>query len=384
MNKKKHLIVGAGVTGCTIAACLAHRGHQVHVIDRADKIGGLCADTKETQTFGPHIFHTSDERVYRFISEYTTIDGWKNRVLASTSYGLLNFPVNLQTLSIVYGKRLTANQAIKEMESDREASATPMENAESYLYTSIGRKLTDTFFRAYSERQWKMPLNKIPSSVVQRIPSPRLNLEDGYFNDKYQGLPDRGFTDLFNRMLDDPNIKVSLNTPYEQSMNDDYDVVWYTGPIDQYHNFKHGALPYNSVYWTREYIVNDSQGNAVINNCLNNPHDDVTRSIEYPLLGKNVYHQEKPFIIHEHSVGPKHFNDRDGKFTLAYPIATEENQNLYKKYKDEPTDPKVRFVGRLANYAYYNMDVAIKKALEAVDDVLGVWDDKALYEQEEW
>lgn len=377
-RRKKYLVVGAGITGCAVARRIAERGHIVHIIDKRSHVGGLCADKivndVRYHTYGPHIFHTNSVPVYTFVSKFTKIREWKNRVLALTDKGLLNIPINLQSISTVFNIAPDVKQALSAIEHDKIIlSDNDEENAETFLYAKIGKTLTDTFFRGYSERQWKMPLNKIPASIVKRIPLPRMNMNDSYFDDTYQGLPDNGYNTMFMNMLNHPNIFLDLGVEYDSKMMNDYEHIWFTGPIDEFFNFNYGALPYNSVKWkiselgfVSELGQENTQGNAVINNCKVNDGSEYTRSIEYALFENRLKLPRNNFITHEIPMGP-HFFSENVDCTLAYPIRTPENIEKYEKYKAEAEkiSDKVTFIGRLAEYQYYNMDKAIDNVMHS-------------------
>lgn len=375
--KQHHLVVGAGLAGCVAANELAKNGHYVTVIDKRKYIGGLCADTIDPETgvpyhrSGPHLLHTDSYYVIEYLRHFTDFNEYKNFVMINTKYGLLHFPINLISLSNVFGRSLNDAEAKKILNESVVSVNEPMANAEAYLYSTIGKELTDIFFRAYSEKQWSMPLNEIPASTVMRIPSPRLNIDCNYFTDKYQFLPHNGYSKMFRNMLNHKNIvDVMLNTEYSRDMENKYTKIWYSGPIDQFFNYKYGSLQYNAVTWKYKRNPGYSQIVPVINYGV---HDDenTTRTTEYNiLLRQNLENKNKNVLIaSEHPLGPHTYDKTHDEFVeLAYPILNQRNEELYKRYEElSRVNKRVVFIGRLGKYKYFNMDKVILDTLDTVN-----------------
>jgi UDP-galactopyranose mutase len=351
-----YLVVGAGFAGATIAERLAADGEKkVLICDRRPHIGGNAYDHYDHEgilvhKYGPHIFHTNSQEVYEYLSRFTDWRPYQHRVLARVDGQLLPIPINLNTVNRLYGTSFTSFQLEEFFRSVAEA-CPQIRTSEDVIVSRVGRELYDKFFRNYTRKQWGLDPSELDATVTARVPV-RTNCDDRYFTDVYQVMPLHGFTRMFERMLVHPNIKILLNADYREvcSLVPDAEVV-FTGPIDEFFDYRFGKLPYRSLdfkFETRNVPV--AQEGPVINYPNENAY---TRVTEF----KYVTGQEHPktTLVYEF---PKAEGDP------YYPIPRPENQQLYRKYQALAAQtPGVHFLGRLGTYKYYNMDQCVAQAL---------------------
>lgn len=356
------LIVGAGFAGSVSARVLAEAGRQVLVIDKRDHIGGNAYDTRDEHgvlihPYGPHIFHTNAKRIIEWLSRFTEWRFYEHRVLASVDGQLLPIPINRTTLNRLYGQNLDETGAAAWLEKAREPR-DPIRTSEDVVLNSVGRDLCDKFFRGYTRKQWGLDLSDLSAGVAARIPT-RTNDDDRYFTDTYQFMPRDGYTAMFRRMLDHPNITVQLSTDYfalRDRLQGNHTV--YTGPIDAFFDYCYGRLPYRSLRFEHQHLPHTAQFQSV--GTVNYPNDhDYTRITEFKhLTGQS----------HSGTSIVREYPQADGD--PYYPIPRPENEALFKRYEtlaQARTD--VTFVGRLAQYRYYNMDQVVGAALSITNDM---------------
>ncbi|MGV3516780.1 UDP-galactopyranose mutase [Luteitalea sp.] len=359
-----YLIVGAGFAGSVLAERLARiDGQRVLLIDKRPHIAGNAYDHHDeagvlVHRYGPHIFHTNAREVFDYLGQFTEWRPYQHRVKASVDGQLLPIPINLDTVNGLYGLSLTA----QEVEGFFNAAAEPCERvrtSEDVIVSRVGRELYEKFFRNYTRKQWGMDPSELDAQVTARVPV-RTNRDDRYFTDTYQAMPRRGYTRMFERMLDHPNIKVMLNTSFADIRDEvAYDAVIYTGPIDEYFDYCYGKLPYRSLQFVFEtFDLPQVQPVAVINY----PNDQAyTRITEFKHLTGQVHH--KSTVVYE-------FPQAEGD--PYYPVPRPENATLYQRYKAlAETTPGVHFVGRLGTYRYYNMDQVTAQALTLFSTLTG-------------
>ncbi|HEX5758456.1 MAG TPA: UDP-galactopyranose mutase [Thermoanaerobaculia bacterium] len=359
-----YLIVGAGFAGSVIAERLARGSDKrVLLLDRRPHIGGNAYDHYNddgllVHRYGPHIFHTNSQEVFEYLSRFTDWRPYEHRVRACVDGQLLPIPINLDTINQLYGLRLTS----PEVEQFLASVAEPCElvrTSEDVVVSRVGRDLYNKFFRNYTRKQWGLDPSELDATVTARVPV-RNNRDDRYFGDTYQAMPRHGYTRMFENMLDHPNVKILLNTDYREVAGAiRYRELIFTGPVDEYFDYRFGRLPYRSLEFRHE-TVNASrvQPVAVINYPNNNLY---TRVTEF----KHLTGQEHPrtALVYEY---PRAEGDP------YYPVPRPENAELYKRYKalaDET--PGVHFVGRLATYKYYNMDQVAAQALTLYARLIG-------------
>ncbi|WP_445631190.1 UDP-galactopyranose mutase [Nostoc sp. DSM 114167] len=350
-----YLVVGAGFSGSVIAERLATQGKKVLVVDKRNHIGGNAYDRYDDHgvlihKYGPHIFHTNSREVFEYLSRFTKWRSYEHRVLASVDGQLVPIPINLDTINKLYGMNLNSF----EVEEFYKSLAEPMEyirTSEDVVVSKVGRELYEKFFRNYTRKQWGLDPSELDKSVIARIPT-RTNRDDRYFTDSYQAMPLHGFTRMFDNMLNHPNIKVMLNTDYQeiQKAIPCREMV-YSGPVDEFFDYRYGKLPYRSLDFKHETHNTSVFQSAPV---INYPNEQLyTRVTEFKYLTGQEH--SKTSIVYEF---PKAEGDP------YYPVPRSENQEIYKKYKvlaDET--PGIYFVGRLATYKYYNMDQCVAQAL---------------------
>jgi UDP-galactopyranose mutase len=358
------LVVGAGFAGSVVARELAEAGHRVQVIDRRPHIGGNAFDEMDehgvlVHRYGPHIFHTNAERIFAYLSRFTKWRPYEHRVLGVVEGRAYPFPINRDTLNQLYGLSLDAQGAAEHLERVREPRH-PVRTSEDVVLNSVGRDLYEKFYLNYTRKQWGLEPSELKAGVAARIPV-RTDRDDRYFTDTYQAMPRDGYTRLFHNLLDHPRIELSLGTDFEGARRrGEYGHVVYTGPVDAYFGYCYGRLPYRSLRFEHEHLPHTPQVQAV--GTVNYPNDHAyTRVTEF----KHLTGQTHPgtSIVREY---PQEQGDP------YYPVPREENEALFKRYEALALRERdVTFVGRLAQYRYYNMDQVVGAALSAAKRILG-------------
>lgn len=358
------LVVGAGFSGSVMAERFASAGRSVVVIDKRTHIAGNAFDEKDghgvlVHRYGPHIFHTNSTRVFEYLSRFTDWIPYEHRVLASVRGGLYPVPINQTTVNKLYGLTLDEAGTAAFFEKVREVRE-PILTSEDSVLAAVGRDLCDTFFRAYTRKQWGLDLSELNASVAARIPT-RTNTDDRYFTDVIQQMPAEGFTKMFERMLEHPNIRVELGIDFREfRKTNTWNMLVYTGPIDEYFNFSLGKLPYRSLRFEHEHLAGTETFQPV--GTVNYPNDyDFTRITEFKYLTGQKHAGTS--IVRE-------FPQAEGD--PYYPIPRPDNQELFKKYSAlGAAERDVHFVGRLAQYRYFNMDQVVAASLKASAVALG-------------
>ncbi|SPE51795.1 UDP-galactopyranose mutase [Verrucomicrobia bacterium] len=350
-----YLIVGAGFAGSVLAERLASgSGKQVLLVDRRPHIAGNAYDHHDdagilVHKYGPHIFHTNSKEVFDYLSRFTDWRQYQHRVLASVDGRLVPIPINLDTINQLYGLRLSSFE-MEAFLASRAEPIDPIRTSEDVVVSKVGRELYEKFFRGYTRKQWGLDPSELDAQVTARVPT-RTNRDDRYFTDAYQAMPRHGFTRMFANLLDHPNIKVLLNTDYRDIKDIiPYRELIYTGPVDEFFDFRFGPLPYRCLEFRHE-TLNLSQFQPVA--VVNYPNEYAyTRVTEF----KHLTGQEHPktSIVYEY---PRAEGDP------YYPIPRRENAEIYRQYQELANEAGVHFVGRLATYKYYNMDQIVAQAL---------------------
>lgn len=357
-SRYDYLIVGAGFAGSVLAERLANElDKRVLLIDRREHIGGNAYDYINAagvlmHQYGPHIFHTNSADIFSYLSQFTDWHPYEHRVLAEVDGQLAPIPINRTTLNKLYGLDLPDDEAAAAYLASRAENPGAIRTSEDVVVAAVGRELYEKFFRGYTRKQWGLDPSELDKSVTSRVPT-RTNTDDRYFTDKFQAMPKDGYTKMFKRMLDNPNIEIALSSEFADVRNRvRHDRLIYTGPIDAYFHHVYGKLPYRSLRFRHETIERE-QFQPV--GTVNYPAEDVpyTRITEYKHLTGQVH--PSTTITYEHPCA---------EGDPFYPIPKRENQALYKKYEALALkEPDVHFVGRLATYRYYNMDQVIGQAL---------------------
>jgi UDP-galactopyranose mutase len=355
-----YLVVGAGFAGSVLAERLASQHDaRILVIDKRPHIAGNAYDHLDEagvliHQYGPHIFHTNSDEIVDYLSRFTRWRPYEHRVLAQVRGQLVPIPINRTTLNTLFGLDLKTDQDAADFLASRAEPVDEIRTSEDVVVSAVGRELYELFFRGYTRKQWGLDPSELDKSVTSRVPT-RTNTDDRYFSDKHNIMPADGYTAMFSAMLDHPNIDVMLGTDYRDVMDDiGAGHVIYTGPIDEYFDWKYGKLPYRSLRFEHKVVDREQlQAVAVVN--YPDPAVPYTRVTEY----KHLTGQQHPktSITYEYP---------SGEGDPYYPIPRPENQALFKKYEAlADATPGVTFVGRLATYRYYNMDQVVGQALAA-------------------
>jgi UDP-galactopyranose mutase len=351
-----YLIVGAGYAGSVLAERLAAgAGKKVVIIDKRPHIGGNAYDHYNeagvlVHRYGPHIFHTNSREVFEYLSRFTEWRPYEHRVRASVDGQLLPIPINLDTVNQLYGLNLTSFQ-LEDFFASVAEKKEQIRTSEDVIVNKVGRELYEKFFRNYTRKQWGMDPSELDAQVTARVPV-RTNRDDRYFTDTYQAMPLRGYTRMFENMLDHPNIKIMLNTDYrEVERMIPFREMIYTGPVDEFFEFRFGKLPYRSLEFKHQTLDQQVwQPAPVVNYPNEHPY---TRITEFKYLTGQEH--AKTSIVYE-------FPRAEGD--PYYPVPRPENTELYKKYQAlADATPGVHFAGRLATYKYYNQDQVVAQAL---------------------
>lgn len=357
------LVVGAGFSGAVVAERLASHGLSVLVIDKRPHIGGNAYDVKDANgvlihPYGPHIFHTNSEAVVEYLSAFTEWRPYEHRVLAKVDSQLVPIPINVDTVNAVYGLSLDESTIQGYYDSVREHCAHPL-TSEDVVLSAVGRDLYEKFFRGYTRKQWGLDPSELAASVAARIPT-RTNHDDRYFTDSFQSMPREGYTRLFERMLDHPRIDVEVGVDYLAS-RDRFQCAHtvFTGPIDAYFDHCFGALPYRSIRFEHQHLPDTARFQPV--GTVNYPNDFAfTRITEFRHLTGQAHSGTS--IVRE-------FPTATGD--PYYPVPRADNEALFKRYAAlAEREPGVTFVGRLAQYRYYNMDQCVGAALQCAKGIL--------------
>jgi UDP-galactopyranose mutase len=366
MPAKFHfLIVGAGFAGSVLAERIASQlGKTCLVVDRRSHIGGNAYDRYDNagvlvHDYGPHYFRTNARHIVDYLSQFTEWHNVEYRILSWTHGAYWQFPINLNTFEQFIGRRSTTQEMEARLALWRVPCPEP-KNSEELVLSRVGAPFYEMFFKNYTRKQWNRDARELEPAVCGRIPV-RTDRDDRYLSERFQALPEGGYTKMFQRMLAHPNIKVALNTDYrEVSAEVRYDHLIYTGPIDEYYDHCFGRLPYRSIRFEHETIEREFFQPAMQ---VNYPNDyEFTRVVEI----KHATGQKIPVTTIVREYPQELFPGREP----YYPIPAPDAKSLYAKYADRAAlDENISFVGRLATYRYYNMDQVIGAALATFESL---------------
>jgi|SRR5665647_411589 len=358
----KILIVGSGFSGAVLAEQLSRKtGFSIDVIDERSHIGGNCFTERDAETgvvehkYGPHIFNTDSLAVWDYINQFCNMIPYVNRVKTIYDGKVYSLPVNLHTINQFYGKTLNPKEAKEFVSALGDSSIKEPENFEEQALKFLGEDLYNAFFYGYTKKQWGCEPKQLPAAILKRLPI-RFNYDDNYYSNPYQGIPENGYTAIFEKMLDHPRIFLKLNTKYDSRFDTtNYDHVFYTGPIDGYFDYQHGRLGYRTVTFEKHYDNGDFQGNAVINYANSN--------VPYTRIHEHKHFT--PWEDHEKTIYFKEFSkETDIEDIPYYPKRlTDDLSKLSLYQKDAKKLNNVTFLGRLATYRYMDMHNVIKEAL---------------------
>ncbi|MCO5948039.1 UDP-galactopyranose mutase [Mucilaginibacter flavidus] len=363
---KKYLIVGAGFSGAVVAEQLSKTDCEILVIDERAHIGGNCYTEREKDTgvmihkYGPHIFNTDNKEVWEYIQQFCEMMPYTNRVKAEYKGNIYSLPVNLHTINQFFGKTLNPKEGKEFIENLGDKSIVEPKNFEEQALKFLGNDLYNAFFYGYTKKQWGCEPTELPASILKRLPV-RFNYNDNYYASTYQGIPKDGYTAIFEKMLDRPNIEIQLNTKFNKDFDtSEYDQIYYTGPIDAFFDYKYGRLSYRTVFFERGEVEGDYQGNAVINYA--DPEVPFTRVHEHKHFTPWEQH-EKTVYFKEYS---KETEEQDVPY---YPKRLKDDMVILEQYQEEvKTLNNYVFLGRLATYRYMDMHHVIGEALGVIRD----------------
>lgn len=356
------LIIGAGISGAVLAERYAANGKKVLIIEKRDHIAGNCYDFIDdngilVSKYGAHIFHTNDKEVWRYVNKFSEWYVWEHTVLAKVDDQLVSIPVNRDTVNTLFNLKLKDTLEMEQWLEENRIKIDFPKNGKEAVLNKVGHTLYEKMFRHYTKKQWDKYPEELDASVLDRIPV-RTNTDKRYFSDTYQALPKGGYTKMFANILNHPNITIKLETDYFDIKEElpYFKKIFYTGPIDRFFEFKHSLtekLEYRSINFVSETVDKEYfQETSVVN--YPGMEVDYTRIVEYKHFGNQQ--SPKTTIVKEYTT------DEGEPY---YPVLNTKNQEIYKKYKEEAAKhPNIHFVGRLANYKYFNMDQAFKNALD--------------------
>ena len=369
MKKYDILIIGCGLSGIVIAERFANDlGKKVLIIDKRDHIGGNVYDYIDKDTnilmnkYGAHLFHTNNERVWEYINRFSKWIRHDHKVFGNVDNKLINIPVNITTVNELCNENISSTEEMNEWLKKNQIQYDNIDNSEKMGKSRVGEILYEKIFKNYTFKQWNKYPEELDPSVLARIPI-RNNFDIRYFDDKYQVLPEKGYTKFIEKILTNDNIDVKLNTNYFEFIKEhpisEFETIIYTGPIDQYYENKGlEKLEYRSIDFIIEKHKNMNyyQTSSIVNYPeLNVPY---TRIVEYKHF---LNQQSKDTVIVKEIT-----NDIGEPY---YPVPNKKNLDLYEKYKSFTLqENKIHFLGRLANYKYFNMDSAILNSLEYFDE----------------
>ena len=363
MVKYDFLVVGAGFAGAVCSRQLADGGKTVLLIDKRPHIGGNAFDCIDDHgvlihPYGPHIFHTNSKKVFEYLSRFTDWRFYEHRVLAVVDGEHYPLPINRTTINKLYGLNLDEKGVETYLESVRQPS-DPVRTSEDAVLNCVGPDLCEKFFRGYTRKQWGLDLSELSAGVAARIPT-RTNDDDRYFGDNFQFMPVAGYTAMFESMLAHPSITVRTGTALDDVRSQvQWDHMVFSGPIDSFFEYKFGRLPYRSLRFEHEHFADKLKHQQV--GTVNYPNDyDYTRITEFKHLTGQVCAGTSVVREYPQAEGDPY-----------YPIPRADNEALFKRYCElaDQTDD-VTFVGRLAEYRYYNMDQVVGAALVAAHKLI--------------
>ncbi len=366
-----YMIVGAGFAGSVLAERLAsQKNARILLVDRRTHIGGNAYDFYNDEgvlvhRYGPHIFHTNSAKVFDYLSRFTAWRPYEHRVKTSVDGQLVPMPINVDTLNALYGMNLSCGEVegfLAKLAEPREEIRT----SEDVVVSRVGRELYTKFFRNYTRKQWDLDPSELDAAVTARVPV-RSNKDDRYFTDQFQAMPLHGYTRMFERMLDHPNISVMLNTDYAEIKEEvSFRELIFTGPVDEYFNYCYGKLPYRSLRFEHQTHNKEQFQTAAV---VNYPNEHAyTRVTEFKYLTGQEH--AKTSIVYEYPTA---------EGDPYYPVPQPQNAELYARYKAMADAlPLVHFAGRLATYKYYNMDQVVAQALALATKLAGKAEKKLL------
>jgi len=359
----RYLIIGAGFSGCVLANSLAQNiDCTIDIWDEREHLGGNCHTSRDEETgvmvhrYGPHIFNTDKKEIWDFVNSFVEFKPYVHRVKALSKGKTYSLPINLFTINQFFNKNFSPQEAKEFMATLGDKTITDPKNFEEQALYFIGEELYKAFFYGYTKKQWGCEPTELPASILKRIPV-RFNYDDNYHTHAYTGIPVEGYTAVMQKMIDFPNIQLTLHKKFSPGMDTmDYDHVFYTGPLDAYFNFKYGRLGYRTVTFEKSYANGDYQGLSQMNYC--------DEEVPYTRIAEHKHFA--PWEQHEKTVYFKEFSKETGEQDLPYyPKRLEADKELLLKYRqDAALLSRVSFLGRLATYRYMDMHHVIGEAMQ--------------------
>lgn len=360
-------IAGAGFSGAVIARRLADAGHDAVVFETRDHVAGNCHTERDAETgvmvhrYGPHIFHTADERVWDYVNGFGVMMPYDHRVRTTVGGRVFSLPVNLMTINQLFGTALGPQEARAFIAEQSDSSIGEPRNFEEQALKFMGRDLYEAFFLGYTRKQWGLDPTEIPAAVLKRLPL-RFSYEDSYFNHPHQAIPRDGYTAVVEAILDHPRIEIRLSTPYTRADRAGFDHSVWSGPLDAWFDHAHGRLGYRTLDFEEIRADGDHLGCAVMN----------FGDLEVPQTRIAEHKHFAPWEQHERTVCFRETSRLAGEEdTPYYPIRLADDKSLLRSYVEAARAERgVTFVGRLGTYRYLDMDVTIAEALAASDAML--------------
>jgi UDP-galactopyranose mutase len=370
---RKVLIIGSGFSGLTIARVLAEQNINITVVEERKHIGGNCYDEEDEKTgvnvhvYGPHIFHTDNNLVWEFVNKFGSFKPYITRLKANVRGEIYSLPVNLHTINQYYKMALSPNEAKKLINDKSEKGIDIPKSFEEQALKFVGRDLYKSFFYGYPKKQWGMDPKDIPASVLKRLPV-RFNYDDNYFFHQYQGIPEDGYSTIFNNMKNHPNIKIKTGYKLRRDELDNFvesekfEHVFFTGAIDDFYGYIYGQLEYRTLVFEKFYSEDDYQGCAVMSYC--------DEEVPFTRITEHKY-----FCPWKDSAGSVLYKEYSKKCRLGdipyYPVRHVSGNTMWEMYEKESSkEEKITFIGRLATYRYIDMDVCIKEAIECAENYI--------------
>jgi UDP-galactopyranose mutase len=361
---KKYLIVGAGFSGAVLANQLCkHIDCVIDIRDERNHIGGNCHTKRDEATgimvheYGPHIFNTDKKEIWDFVNSFVEFKPFINRVKAKYKGKIYSLPVNLHTINQFFDKAFSPDEAKAFIAEQADKNIGEPKSFEEQALKFIGQDLYKAFFYGYTKKQWGCEPSELPASILKRLPV-RFNYDDNYYNNPYQGIPVNGYSELIEKLLDNKKITVTLNTKFAftDAITNNYDHIFYTGPIDGFFDYKYGRLGYRTVTFEKQVSDGDHQGNPVINYC-----DDTV-----PYTRVHEHKHFAPWEKHDKTIYFKEFSKETEATDIPYyPKRLASDKELLLQYrKDAEQQQQVSFLGRLATYRYMDMHHVIGEALD--------------------
>jgi UDP-galactopyranose mutase len=357
MEKKyDYLIVGCGFSGIVLAERLSSIGKKILIVDKRSHIGGNCHDYKSGKIlvgkYGAHIFHTKSKDVFEYLNRFTKFTNYRHKVLAYYKDQYFPIPINLTTVNKFFNINLKDEEELKNFLKSKIKKIKEIRNSRDVVISKFGEELYNAFVKTYTKKQWGKYPEQLDKLVLERLPI-RYNENDLYFDDPFQGMPEKGYTKMFEKMLSNKNIEVRLNTPYTQDLKSHAKKMIWTGKIDEYFDYKFGRLEYRSINFVFEkHRIISFLPNSVVN--FPEKKFKFVRVVEY----KKFYN-----TFSKNTIICKEFFTW-GKEPI-YPIPDKKNMILLRKYMGASKKEKnIYFLGRLGKYKYINMDKCVEDALD--------------------